>query len=158
MLSVFRCLLIVLLVLALPLQGWAAVGMWVCAPLQDMAARAGAVRAAVLPTIAAEPDEHCAMAMHGMSGAQHATHADTAADGATHADTAAHGATHADSGAHGQCSVCALCTGAAMVSAPLLLDIDAALPVYGAAPVEPDAGFEQAGVERPPRLSAALLA
>ena len=146
--SAFRRLLIVLLVLALPLQGWAAVGMWVCAPLQDMAARAGAVRAAVLPTIAAEPDEHCAMAMHGMSGAQHATHA----------DTAAHGATHADSGAHGQCSVCALCTGAAMVSAPLLLDIDAALPVYGAAPVEPDAGFEQAGVERPPRLSAALLA
>jgi len=123
---VLRTVLTWLLLLALPVQGIAASSMLGCGLAQHHPAAAS-------PDHAAHPHEH-------------------AATGADEADAGAPGV-QADGGALTQCSACtACCSSAAIAASPLVSDVVAFAPPYGAVPGKPHAGFSPSGLERPPRL------
>ena len=134
-----RRLLIVLLVLALPLQGYAAAGMLWCAPVHP----SQALHVQHVPHAQGEPAAHSAHS-HGTAvsaGEAHAPH---------HA-----GATADEEGAQtggGKCSQCAVCNvGVALLPAVPLLGVPRAPESVVLQPSRLPAAFLTGGIERPPR-------
>ncbi len=152
-----RTVLTWLLVLALPVQGFAASSMLLCGTSLGrqnavMVTHDRAVTATHHPAAMAGHD-HAAMmaaaAVASASGQAEALPVLAPAHGTSGADAAA---VKADDPSGAKCSVCAACChAAAMVSAALVLDIIPAAPSYGAMAAAPQAVFEPSGLERPPR-------
>jgi hypothetical protein len=133
-----RRLLIVLLVLALPLQGYAAASMLGCAPVPPSPA-------------AHEQDAHAAHAAHASH--KHGAGVSLAEGHAPHhtAASADEDNAHAVSGG-GKCSQCAVCSvGVALLPALPLLDATAAPQSVVRQPSRLPAAFLTGGIERPPR-------
>jgi hypothetical protein len=127
-----RSLFVWLLVLALPVQGWAAATMASCSQHHSQSS-------------------HVAADGHGTQHA-HADHGHVPAD----ADDADHGdAEPSHAGAH-SCSACAACCSVGALPSPVLtVPADAAAPTVFAA-VQPAVGvFAADGPERPPRQACA---
>ena len=141
-----RILVLLLLALALPLQGIAATTMRFCLPVHP------AIPAAAVAQHAAHGHGNAAH-----DGAHHHAVADGDQDHAGHAPPSAVDVSDApiDTAASGTCSVCAACSAAALpqMALPLLADapeIHLAQPLF-----EAHAGLTPGGLERPPRSSLA---
>ncbi|MEY8876869.1 MAG: hypothetical protein AB9M60_10205 [Leptothrix sp. (in: b-proteobacteria)] len=154
MFRAWRLWLICLLALALPLQGHAASGMAACGEAGSAVAAAGdfagdAMDARAVPAEPAADHDHnpspdAASNVH--------THADADADAVAdpaHPHDHDHDTDHAGSS---RCSACAsCCSGAALISAPLVLG-SASLPVFDhSEPLLPALQFQRGGQDRPPR-------
>lgn len=128
-----------LLVLALPLQGYAAGTMLLCGPLHQ-----GTMTAQSAPSAA----HRAAAPAHG-AGHDHSPHMATAQGSST--DTADTGSTPTTKG-YAKCSLCAACCAVvALPSAPPVMGSDPATTHYVAAATATPAGFLTGGIDRPPR-------
>ncbi|HET7795984.1 MAG TPA: hypothetical protein VFL64_21525 [Rhizobacter sp.] len=127
----FRTLLMCLLMLALPVQGWAMQRMLFCAPDTHTVVHAPA------------DNEHAAH--HHM---EHSKADANAKAGDMHQHTADPG--------HGKCSACAsCCTGLALLAAPLTFGASAPTAHYAAAVFSGHSGHVPHRLDRPPRSALA---
>jgi hypothetical protein len=140
-----RLVLLCLLAVALPLQGYAAGSMRFCATMHPAQQRSTAADA---------------NAAHGHAPAAHAAAHEGAGDhaSAAHSHGMADRAVQADEPvkniaavAGGTCSVCAACSAAALPAMPLPRLADAPEDRFDFPRLEPYAGTTPGGVERPPR-------
>jgi hypothetical protein len=141
MLSRFRSSLVWLLLLALPLQGFAAAAMLHCGPSHHRMLAASSVAAA---------ESHMHAHMHATSGHHHGQETGLEHGAADAGTPAAH---DLDTLSKFKCSACAACcTGAAMPTAALFIP---SLPPAGTpavALIASRAEFLSGGLDRPPRI------
>lgn len=172
MTSLVRLALTWLLVLALPVQGYAASSLRWCgmAPQRGSATAAPHDHAAMLAAMrgagsGAGAGAGAAVVMNADQGgvpSHHAATSDAAAPEAAAASVLTHTGTGMDAGktgAHGgtdagKCSACAACCGApALASMGLVVAVVPAAPPYGAVAMAALTGTTPEAFERPPRAS-----
>ena len=126
-------MVIVLLALSLPVQGFAAASMLMCAPSHPVPSQS-------------MPAHHSKAQAHDMSSASAAHHGAVAAPGDS--DDAGNGPE-----TNRKCSQCAACNFTLALAPPLLvLHAARVADHYEPVQIEPGAGFLTGGIERPPRL------
>lgn len=157
--STIRAMLVWLIVLAMPVQGFAAAGMLHCAVGQGTAAGVAASTAAHTAVRSVHP--HAGAGAHARQDADagaHTRHLAAASMGQMH-DAATHASgSQADgsvSPAHG-CSACAACCAVLALPGSIRLTVEPAGRLFGP-PGLPDAApsFVPPGLERPPRVRSA---
>lgn len=139
MTKLLQSLLVWLMLVAIPFQGFATAGMLTCATVQ------ADVQAMMTP-------EHCAMMEMGMQPDE-ATGDDASAYATTHASTPATAHHHAA----GKCGTCASCFGAVMIPSTALTRVPGETATLAAFPFESGrvARVDLALPERPPKASLA---
>jgi hypothetical protein len=136
-----RHLLALLLVLALPLQGYAAGTMLLCGPLHQ-----GTMTAQSAPSAA-----HRVAAPSHDAGHDHSQHQAMTKAQDSSRDPVDAGTTPVNK-VYGKCSLCAACCAVvALPSAAPLFDSEPAATQYVVAATVTPAGFLTGGIERPPR-------
>jgi hypothetical protein len=157
--STIRAMLVWLIVLAMPVQGFAAAGMLHCAVGHGTTAGVAATKAA--HTAVRSVDPHASAGAHARQDAgagAHTRHLAAASMGQMH-DAATHASgSQADgpvSSAHG-CSACAACCAVLALTGSTRVMVEPAGPLFGP-PGLPGAApsFVPPGLERPPRVRSA---
>jgi hypothetical protein len=157
--SMIRALLVWLIVLAMPVQGFAAAGMLHCAVGHGSAAGVAASKSGHTAVRSAHAHAGAgAHARHDASAGAHTQHLAAAPMGQMH-----HAATHVsgsqadvpDSSAHG-CSACAACCAVLALPGSIRSTVEPAGRLFGP-PGLPDTApsFVPPGLERPPRVRSA---